>query len=112
MNSLARPSYFASLPKIPIASATTANIGTPRTNAANIRCTWAAIQTASTGPDHRELPVGANRIRHRGDEQQAVSHQLFASVKNGRRFEKSIGIALRTSASISTVISRIPCRRA
>ena len=56
VNSLARPSYFASLPKIPIASATTANIGTPRTNAANIRCTWAAIQTAPRAPTTGNSP--------------------------------------------------------
>src|ERR1041384_1433230 len=35
---------------MPIASATTANIGTPRTNAANMRCTSAAIHTAPRAP--------------------------------------------------------------
>src|SRR4051812_27594008 len=39
-----------SLPTMPISSQMTANIGTPSTNAANIRWTSAAIQTAPRAP--------------------------------------------------------------
>jgi len=35
---------------MPIASVTTANIGTPSTNAANIRCTSAVIHTNARAP--------------------------------------------------------------
>src|SRR5207245_1821900 len=62
--------------------------------------------------DHGELAVGVSRVGRRLQQQQgAVGHKLSAT-KNGRFFEKSIGIALRTSASSSGVTSRRPWRRA
>src|SRR5688572_4776153 len=41
---------------MPMSSVTTANIGTPRTNAANMRCTSAAIQTAPRAPTPGKCP--------------------------------------------------------
>src|SRR5262245_10917539 len=41
---------------MPISSVITANIGTPSTNAANIRCTCAAIHTAPRGPMPGKCP--------------------------------------------------------
>src|SRR5215204_4009874 len=41
---------------MPMSSVTTANIGTPRTNAANMRCTSAAIQTAPRAPTPGKRP--------------------------------------------------------
>ena len=72
MNSLAKRSYRASPPKIPSASATTANIGTPSTKAANIRCTCAAIQTAAL---RFALAPDGNAARYRVREQ-LVGHDL------------------------------------
>jgi hypothetical protein len=51
VNSFDSRSYRWSLPKMPIASATTANIGTPNTNAPNIRWISAATQTAVRLPN-------------------------------------------------------------
>jgi hypothetical protein len=63
VNSFASLSYRSSLPKMPIASTTIANIGTPSTNAANIRCTWAAIQIAPRAPISGKSPyAGASAI--------------------------------------------------
>src|SRR5439155_14017967 len=56
VNSLLSRSERSSPPKIPIASVTTANIGTPSTNAANIRCTSAAIHTAARAPMRGNSP--------------------------------------------------------
>src|SRR5438067_122324 len=50
LNSFDSLSYFTSFPTIPISAQITANIGTPSTNAANMRWTSAAIHTAPRGP--------------------------------------------------------------
>ncbi len=62
--------------------------------------------------DQRKLAVGARGVGGGLEQHEAVSHQLSVSMKKGRFFEKSIGMALRTSASSSTVTSRRPWRRA
>src|SRR5919205_324757 len=56
VNSLESLSYFGSLPTIPISSVIMANMGTPSTKAANIRCTSAAIQTAARMPMTGKCP--------------------------------------------------------
>src|SRR5207244_268320 len=63
-------------------------------------------------PDHGELTVGVTRVGCGLEGQEQVFRHPLSVTKNGLRLEKSIGIALRTSASNSGVTCHRPWRRA
>src|SRR6184192_1009155 len=67
---------------------------------------------ADTTRAYGEFPIGARGVGGGLEQHEGVIGHPLSVTKNGRRFEKSIGIALRTSASSSGVTSRRPWRRA
>src|SRR5919205_1853986 len=92
VNSLESLSYLGSLPTIPISSVIRANIGTPSTKAANIRCTSAATQTAARMPIPGKCPYAPTvsaALCMRRSGRLVIAHEEWRSLREVDRHRAS-----------------------